>query len=89
MPCILLLLFLLFPRVAIVLMYFLSNYLVRAYHSVLLILLGFIFLPLTTLVYAWEINTGLPVEGINLVWLALAVLVDIGAIGGGYRRKRR
>jgi uncharacterized oligopeptide transporter (OPT) family protein len=90
MPCLLLLLFLLFPRLAIVLLYFLSNYLDRAYHSVLMILLGFIFLPLTTLVYAWEVNSGLPLAGINIVWLILAVLVDIGAIGGGgYHRRRR
>ncbi|HME06164.1 MAG TPA: hypothetical protein VKG25_03905 [Bryobacteraceae bacterium] len=89
MPCILLLVFLLSPRLAIVLIWLFSNYLDRAFHSLLLILLGFLFLPLTTLVYAWEVNSGLPMAGLNLVWLILAVLIDIGAVGGGYHRRRR
>jgi len=90
MPCILLLVFLLSPRLAIMVIWLFSNYLDRAYHSILLILLGFLFLPLTTLVYAWEVNSGLPIAGLNLVWLGLAALIDAGAIGGGrYHQKRR
>lgn len=89
MPCILVLLILAFPRLALALIYFLSNYLDRAFHSVLLILLGFIFLPVTTLVYAWMVNSGLPPAGINLLWLVLAVLIDLGGLGGGYSRRRR
>ena len=88
MPCILVLLILLSPRIALALLFFLSNYLERAYHSVLVILLGFIFLPLTTIVYAWMMNSGLAVAGINLVWLLLAVLIDLGGIHGGYRHRR-
>jgi hypothetical protein len=88
MPCILVLLILLSPRIALALLFFLSNYLDRAYHSVLVILLGFIFLPLTTIVYAWMMNSGLAVAGINLVWLLLAVLIDLGGIHGGYRHRR-
>ena len=62
MPCILLLVVLLFPRVVLVLMWIFTNYLERAFHGGLLVpLLGFIFLPLTTIVYAWEINNGLPI----------------------------
>jgi hypothetical protein len=34
-------------------------------------------------------NSGLPVEGINLLWLLIAALVDLGALGGGYSRRRR
>ena len=88
MPCILVLLILLSPRIALALLFFLSNYLERAYHSVLVILLGFIFLPLTTIVYAWMMNSGLAVAGINLIWLVLAVLIDVGGIHGGYRHRR-
>jgi len=88
MPCILLLVFLLSPRLAIVVIWLFSNYLDRAYHSILMILLGFLFLPLTTLVYAWEVNSGMPLQGLNLVWLILAVLIDAGAVGGGYHRRQ-
>ena len=88
MPCVLVLLILLFPRIALALLFFLSNYLDRAYHSLLIILLGFIFLPLTTIVYAWMVNSGLPVAGINLIWLLLAVIFDLGGIHTGYRSRR-
>lgn len=89
MPCILLILVLAFPRIVLLALYFLSNYLERAYHNILIVLLGFLFLPLTTLVYAWIVNSGLPVAGINLIWLILAVVIDVGGFGGGYHRSRR
>jgi hypothetical protein len=52
MACLLLILFIAFPRVALLLIFLFSNYLERAYHGLLLPLIGFLFLPLTTLVYA-------------------------------------
>lgn len=88
MPCILLILILAFPRVVLALMFFFSNYLERAYHGVLIPLLGFIFLPITTIVYAWMVNNGYALAGINLIWILLAVLIDLGSFGGGYRRRR-
>jgi hypothetical protein len=88
MPCCLFLVILLFPRVALILMWFFSNYLQRAFHGGLLVpVLGFLFLPLTTIVYAWEINNHMPTEGINLLWLLIAVIIDLGGLGGGARRR--
>ena len=90
MPCFLLFIVLLFPRVALLLMWFFSNYLLRAFHGALFLpLLGFIFLPLTTIVYAWEINSGMPTEGLNLLWLLIAVIIDLSGLGGGARRQSR
>ena len=90
MPCILLLIFLAFPRVVLVLMFLLSDYLTRAYHGLLVPLLGFIFLPLTTLVYAWEVNNHMAMQGVNLLLLIIAVIVDLGGLSGGewHRRSR-
>ena len=90
MPCLLLILVLAFPRVVLALMFLLSNYLDRAYHGYLLPLLGFIFLPLTTIVYAWLVNTHRPLDGVNLILIIAAVLIDAGGIGGGewHRRSR-
>lgn len=88
MPCLLLVLVLAFPRLVLLGMFFLSNYLQHAYHGLLIPVLGFIFLPLTTLVYAWEVNTGTPIQGIYLVLLVVAVIIDIGGIGGGASRRR-
>jgi hypothetical protein len=88
-PCLLVLVILLFPRVVLVLMFLLSDYLQRAYHDLIIPILGFIFLPLTTLVYAWLVNTHSPLEGINLIYLILAVVIDVGGLGSGEVHRRR
>jgi O-antigen/teichoic acid export membrane protein len=89
MPCLLLILFLAFPRVAMVLMYLFSNYLQRAYHDLLVLALGFVFLPLTTIVYAWLQNSHRHMEGVNVLILIAAVLIDVSGLGGGEYHRRR
>jgi uncharacterized oligopeptide transporter (OPT) family protein len=88
MPCLLLLLTLAFPRLVMVLLFLLSNFLQRAYNSLLIIVLGFIFLPLTTIVYAWVVNSHHPVDGVYLVAVIVAALIDLGLIGHGARSRR-
>jgi hypothetical protein len=88
-PCLLVLLVVAFPRIVLALMFFLSTYLQRAYHNLLILLVGFIFLPLTTIVYAWLVNSHLPLEGVNLIYLLVAVIVDVGGWGGGEYHRRR
>jgi hypothetical protein len=89
MGCLLLILFLAFPRVTLLLLFLFSHYLDRAYHGWLLPLLGFFFLPLTTLCYAWIVNSGQPTAGINLIILILAVIIDLGGLSGGEYHRRR
>jgi hypothetical protein len=90
MPCLLIILFLAFPRIALLLLFIFSNYLQRAYHGLILPLLGFLFLPLTTLAYAWMVNTGQPTTGVNLLILIIAVVIDVGGVGSGeYHRRSR
>jgi len=68
----------------------LFDYLQTAFHGGLVLpVIGFIFLPLTTIVYAWEINSNMPTAGINLLWLLVAVIIDLGGIGGGAHRQSR
>jgi len=88
MPCLVLILLVAFPRIALVLLFLFSNYLQRAYHGLIVPLVGFLFLPLTTLAYAWMMNSGLPVAGVNLLILILAVVVDLGGLGGGAYHQR-
>ncbi len=88
MPCLVLIVLLAFPRIALVLIFLFSNYLQRAYHGLLLPLIGFLFLPLTTLAYAWMVNTRQPIAGINLVILVIAVVIDLGGLGHGATRRR-
>jgi hypothetical protein len=77
------------PRFAIVLVVIFSDFIGRAYDTVLWPLLGFVFMPLTTLAYAWAINTRGSVDGLHLVVLVLAVLLDLGVIGGSAKARRR
>jgi uncharacterized oligopeptide transporter (OPT) family protein len=88
MPCLLVLLVMAFPRLVLVLMWLFSTVLDRAYHGLVIPLLGFIFLPITTIVYAWLVSSGMPIEGLNLVFIIIAVLLDAGSHGGSYYRRR-
>ncbi len=89
MPCFLALIAFFFPRAALILLWLFSNYLARAYTGALLPILGFIFLPYTTLAYAWAKNSHGSVDGVYLVVVIVAALVDLGVIGGGARARGR
>jgi hypothetical protein len=89
MPCLLVLIAAAFPRLVLVLTWLFSNALQRAYDNFLIPLLGFLFLPLTTLVYAWMINYHLPINGPYLILLIIAVLIDAGGHGGSAKYYRR
>lgn len=83
MPCLLGCLALAVPRVVIVLLVLFSDYIGRAYLTLVWPLLGFIFFPTTTLAYAFAINQNNSLSGIYLFIFVLAVLIDLGLIGGG------
>lgn len=90
MPCLIALLALLTPRLVIVLIVVFSDYIGAAYQTTLWPLLGFIFIPLTTLAYAFAIheNNG-SVAGLYLALVIIAALVDLGLLGGSSRGRRR
>ena len=82
-----------FPRVALFLVWLLGgSYLERAYGGILLPLLGFFFLPLTTLAFAFSTHS-MSVGGhlSPLGWLItlIALLIDIGLLGGSSQNARR
>jgi hypothetical protein len=66
-----------------------SDYLSHAYGTWVWPLLGFFFLPTTTLAYAVAQNRYGGVRGIGLVLVVLGVLIDAGALGGGRGVGRR
>jgi hypothetical protein len=90
MPCCLLAVAALFPRIALVLMW-LEGYGGAAFETVLFPLLGFFFLPYTTCAYAIGMNETGGFHGWTLVLLIIAILLDFGSMGGGgvYERRRR
>ena len=89
MPCLAVIVVLAFPRVALVLLYLLTHYLQRAYHGILILVLGFFFLPITTLAYAWMVNNHQALEGVNIIILVVAVIIDLGGLSGGEYHRRR
>ena len=87
MCCVVLLGALIGPRVSIVAWWLLDS--ARwsgVFGTFLWPLLGLLFLPWTTLVFVWVAPGG--VSGLGLVALVLAVLFDLGVLGGGYRQRR-
>lgn len=92
MPCILGCIALSFPRLVIILVAIFSDYLRPVYPQIIWPILGFIFMPLTTLAYAWAWHYGNgTVQGLGLAVVIIAALMDIGTLGGGgasYRKRR-
>jgi hypothetical protein len=89
MPCLVAILALAFPRIVLFVLWLFTDYLQRAYDSMLLLIAGFLFLPLTTLVYAWIVNSGAAVAGWYLIALIVAVILDAGGWGGASRGRRK
>jgi hypothetical protein len=86
MPCLVILLALIGPRVALIGMAIFSDVLSRAYDGILLPLLGFFLLPWTTLAFAfmWDAGTN-DVNGFEWFLVALGFLADVGSYAGGAR----
>jgi hypothetical protein len=76
------------PRLAIVLVVIFSNYIGRAYDTILWPFIGFLFMPMTTLAYAWAINSRGSVAGLHLAVVVVAVLMDLGIVGGSATSRR-
>ena len=88
MPCLLVALVLLFPRVAILLLYLFTNFFTGVFNSILWPLIGFILLPITLLAYTYMMNSHHPVDTVFLVVMIIAVVLDLGLLGGGEYRRR-
>jgi hypothetical protein len=90
MPCLLGVLAFFTPRIVLALLWlFGGGYLGRAYQTVIWPVLGFLVMPLTTLAYAFGMNSNGSVSGFYLVLVVIAVLVDLGIIGGGEASRRK
>jgi hypothetical protein len=89
MPCLLAVLVLAFPRIAILLLYFFTDFFRGVYDTVLVPVLGFIFMPLTLVAYTYLTKSGQPVDAFYLVVMFIAVILDLGFLGGGERIRRR
>ncbi len=88
MPCLLVLIGLLIPRVTLFFMW-IVGYTATAFQTALWPLLGFFFMPYTTCAYAIGINANGGFHGWSLVLLILAIFFDFTNHGGSSRVVRR
>jgi hypothetical protein len=78
MPCLLALIALAFPRVVIVLLWFFTTFFHGVYNGVIVPILGFLFLPLTLIVYTYVQKTYGHLAAPQIIALAIAVIIDLG-----------
>ncbi len=92
MGCLLVLVAFLAPRVTMFFIWVLTDWFDKAYQTSIVPLLGFLFLPYTTLVYLAAMLHAGGLHGWWLPLVVLAVLADLGHGRGGirvYRRRKR
>ena len=85
MGCLMVLFALVTPRFVMVLLWVFTDYLSQAFGSFFWPLLGFFFLPTTTMAYAVAQNQFQGAKGWGFAVLILGVMVDFGLLGGGGR----
>ena len=93
MGCIIAVIALAVPRVVMFFVFLLTDWFGRAFATPVWPILGFVFMPYTTLAYlAATLHNNHTLSGGWLVLLVVAIVVDAGHWGGGghtYRRTRR
>jgi hypothetical protein len=85
MGCLLALVALFSPRLALFFLWLFGDLLSRAFDSWIVPLLGFFLLPWTTLAYAVMWSSGRKVSGFEWFLVIVAFLIDIGAYDRGRR----
>jgi len=82
MGCLLVLFGAMFPRIAVVLIWLARPAIVSAaFDTVLIPILGIVFLPFTTLIYLVLYTPGVGLTGWDWLWLGLAVVLDVTHLG--------
>jgi hypothetical protein len=87
-PCLVVLLAVLSPRLALFCLWLFSDVLSRPFDSFIVPLLGFFLLPWTTLAYAGLWDSGHRVNGLEWFIVILAFALDLGSWMGGDRSRR-
>ena len=87
MGCLLFLFSLIGPRVALGYVWIFTEFVDRAYDNAIVPVLGFVFLPWTTLVYALAYN-GTGVSPLGWLFVALAAFADVSSIAAANRGRQ-
>ena len=78
------------PRMVLVVVWLFTDYLDGVWNSMLWPIVGLVFMPLTTIAYAFAIHQGNgSVSGIGLVAIIVAAVFDVSSWGGGWHSTRK
>ena len=83
MPCLFALFAAFLPRVALFFVWVFTPLVTRAFGTFIVPLVGFIFLPFTTLIYVLVWNPTNGVSGWGWFWVILAFILELGSYSGG------
>jgi hypothetical protein len=89
MPCCAWIIVLLLPRLALIGILIFTDWLQQAYETMLWPILGWLFMPYTTLAYMAAMVKGGGLQGGWVALLIVAVVADVGNWGGSGRAARR
>ena len=87
MPCLIALAAFFLPRVVIAVLAVFTNFITRPFPGLLVPILGFVFMPYTLLAYCFAKHYNGTVDGMYLVIVIIAAIMDLGVIGGGARAR--
>lgn len=86
MGCFIFLLALIGPRVALAFVWAFTTFVDRAFDNWIVPMLGFVFLPWTTLVYSLAYTPGGGVSAFGWLFVAMALLADVSSYAASGRR---
>ena len=90
MPCLIISIAVFFPRVVLIIIALFTSWIRSAFDTRLWPILGFLFMPYTTLAYmAAMLNNNHTVSGGWLALVIVAAVVDLGGQGRSARRSKR
>jgi hypothetical protein len=90
MPCLVISIAVFFPRVVLIIIAILTKWISASFDTMLWPIVGFLFMPYTTLAYmAAMLNNNHAVSGGWLALVIIAALVDLGGQGKSARRRKR
>jgi hypothetical protein len=90
MGCIVAVIALLFPRITIVVLWLFTGWFNGVFNGALIPVLGFLFMPVTTLWYSVVVNRyGGEWNTIAVVGMVIAVVIDLSTTGGSYKQRKR
>ena len=89
MPCLLTFVAVLFPRVTILVLWIFTGWFSGVFSSMIWPVLGFLFMPLTTLWYSVVVHQyGGQWNGMTIAVMVLAVVFDVGSNRSGYKHQQ-